>query len=147
MKKKNIIITLPWNVARALRVSSMSLSIFRLVATICLAVPVGSTTTKAFLDTPSSASKVPYFLQILPERSASRVSLHCPSIPPSALKQIIWISIFCVNFDTCTFKYSSQWNSILFASLHLYLYLYFSWSWCVYLNFFSNCSANLKVKI
>merc|ERR1712106_850269 len=43
---------------------------------------------RAFLAMPSSAPKTPYFLEILPDLSASRGILHFPSRPPSALEAL-----------------------------------------------------------
>merc|ERR1719225_851401 len=57
---------LDWNVEITFRVSSMTLSVGRLLAIMCLAVPRSSMTTRAFLAMPSSASNTPYFLQIFP---------------------------------------------------------------------------------
>ena len=74
-----------WNCVITLRVSSMTLSVGRLLAIMCLAVPRSSMMTKAFLAIPSSASKTPYFLEIFPDLSARRGILHLPSSPPSAL--------------------------------------------------------------
>merc|ERR1719210_2694238 len=76
---------LDWKFWMTLRVSSMTLSTGRLLATICLAVPRSSMMTRAFLAIPSSASKTPYFLEIFPDLSARRGMLHLPSRPPSAL--------------------------------------------------------------
>merc|ERR1712079_539864 len=79
---------LDWKVEITLRVSSMTLSVGRLLATICLAMPRSSMTTKAFLAVPSSASKTPYFLQIFPDLSARSGILHLPSRPPSTLEAL-----------------------------------------------------------
>jgi len=84
---------LDWKVPITLRVSSITLSTGRELATICLAVPLSSMMTKAFLAIPSSASNTPYFFEILPDLSARRGMLHFPSRPPSALealKNALW---------------------------------------------------------
>jgi len=83
-----LLMALDWNEVITFRVSSMILSTGRLLATICLAVPRSSITTKAFLAIPSSASNTPYFLEIFPDRSARRGILHLPSRPPSAFEAL-----------------------------------------------------------
>merc|ERR1719192_3228218 len=49
---------LDWNVEITFRVSSMTFSVGRLLAIMCLAVPRSSMTTRAFLAMPSSASRL-----------------------------------------------------------------------------------------
>ena len=75
----------------------MTLSVGRLLAIMWRAVPRSSMTTRAFLATPSSASKTPYFLQIFPDLSASRGILHLPSRPPSALQKRENIQVSCLE--------------------------------------------------
>merc|ERR550539_593715 len=77
---------LSWNCLMTFRTSSMTLSTGRLLATMWRAVPRSSTTTTALRAMPSSTSKTPNFLAILPDLSASKGILQLSDMPPSALE-------------------------------------------------------------